>query len=104
MVIGEIINHIRLDDGGVAWIDDTRVKVIEVAMDHLAHGWSAEEIHRQHPDLSLAQVHAALAFFYDNQEAFYGAIAASVDAAESLAKGSVDSPGRRRLRAMGLLR
>ncbi len=104
MVIGEIINHIRLDDGGVAWIVDTRVKVIEVAMDHLAHGWSAEEIHRQHPDLSLAQVHAALAFYYDNQGQFNGAIAASVDVAEELARGSIDSPGRRRLRSIGLLR
>jgi uncharacterized protein (DUF433 family) len=104
MVIGEIINHIRLDDGGVAWIDDTRIKVIEVAMDHLVHGWSAEEIHRQHPDLSLAQVHAALAFYYDHQSEFDGAIAESASAAEELATGSIDSPGRRRLRAMGLLR
>jgi uncharacterized protein (DUF433 family) len=103
MAVAEIINHIRLDDKGRAWIDDTRIKVIEVAMDHIAHGWSAEEIHRQHPDLSLAQAHAALAFYYDHQAAFDHAIAESATAAEKLATGSLDSPGRRKLRAMGLL-
>src|SRR5271156_4960525 len=99
MFIAEVINHIRLDEGGLAWIDDTRIKVIEVAMDHLAHGWSPEEIHRQHPSLSLAQVHSALAFYYDHQDEFDDAIAKSATRAEELAAGDLDSPGRRRLRA-----
>ena len=103
MAVAEIINHIRLDDKGRASIDDTHIKVIEVAMDHLAHGWSAEEIHRQYPDISLAQAHAALAFYYDHQAEYDHAIAESAIAAERLAAGSLDSPGRRRLRAMGLL-
>ncbi len=30
--------HIRLDESGIAWIDDTNIKVIEVAMDRIAHG------------------------------------------------------------------
>jgi uncharacterized protein (DUF433 family) len=54
--------HIRLDDGGVAWIDDANTKVIEVAQDMVAHGWSPEEIHFQHSHLFLAQIHAALAY------------------------------------------
>ena len=74
MTASDVINHIRLDERGVAWIDQSRVKVIEVAMDHLAYGWSAEEIHRQHPHLSLAQAHAALAFYYDHQAEFDGAV------------------------------
>jgi uncharacterized protein (DUF433 family) len=103
MIGADSINHICMDERGLAWIDDTRVKVIEVAMDHLAHGWSAEEIHRQHPGLSLAQVHAALAFYYDHQSEFDEAIVDSADAAEKLAAANLDSPGRRRLRAMGLV-
>jgi len=59
--------HIEVDEHGVAWIEGTRVKVIEVAIDKLAHGSSPEEIHFQYPHLSLAQIHAALAFYYDNQ-------------------------------------
>ncbi len=103
MAVADPIHHIRLDDRDRAWIDDTRVKVVEVAMDHLAHGWSAEEIHRQHPDLSLAQAHAALAYYYDHQAEFDEAIAQSALAAEKLAAATADSPGRRKLRAMGLL-
>lgn len=59
--------HIWIDADGVAWIDDTGVKVIEVAVDKLAHGSSPEEMHIQYPHLSLAQIHAALAYYYDNQ-------------------------------------
>jgi len=40
----EPVAHIYLDAAGVAWIDDTRIKVVEVALDHLAYGWSAEEM------------------------------------------------------------
>ena len=59
--------HIRLDEQGVAWIDDANIKVIEVVLDRLAYGWSPEEIHVQHPHLSLAQIHAALAHYWDHQ-------------------------------------
>ncbi len=60
--------HIRLDERGAAWIDDTHTKDIEVALDMIAHGWSPEEIHFQHPHLSLAQVHAGLGYYYDHKE------------------------------------
>lgn len=59
--------HIETDDHGVAWIADTRVKGIEIATDKLAHGSSPEEIYFQYPHLSLAQIHAALAYYYDHQ-------------------------------------
>jgi uncharacterized protein (DUF433 family) len=103
MTATDFINHVSLDEKGVAWLDQTRVKVIEVAMDHLAHGWSAEEIHRQHPCLSLAQTHAALSFYYDHQAEFDEAIAESLRRAERAASECADSPVRRRLRAMGLI-
>jgi hypothetical protein len=45
---------IELDEQGVAWISDTKVKVIEIALDKLAHGSSPEEMHFQYPRLSLA--------------------------------------------------
>ena len=98
-----IHGHIWLDERGVAWIDDTNVKVIEVALDHIADGWSAEEIHRQHPHLSLAQAHAALAYYYDHQAQFDREIAESHKRAEQLAAENADSPLKRRLRAMGLI-
>jgi len=51
---------IHLDDHGTAWTDDISVEVIEVVLEPIAYGWSPEEIHFQHPDLSLGQIHAAL--------------------------------------------
>jgi uncharacterized protein (DUF433 family) len=59
--------HIKLDEMGVAWIDDTNVKVVEVVTDKLAYDSSPEEIYSQYPHLSMGQIHAALAYYYDHQ-------------------------------------
>ena len=67
MVTNDVTTHIVLDKKGVAWIDDTNVKVVEVLLDHLTYGHSPEEIQLQHPHLSLAQVYAAFAYYYDHQ-------------------------------------
>ena len=56
--IGETL--LEMDERGRAWIKDANTKVIEVALDWIAYRWDAETIHRQHPHLSLAQIHAAL--------------------------------------------
>jgi len=61
--------HIWVDGEGRAWIDDANVKVIEIALDHIAYGWTAEAIQENHPSLTLAQVYAALAWYYDHQAA-----------------------------------
>jgi uncharacterized protein (DUF433 family) len=88
-------SHIHRDAEGRAWIDNTNIKVIEVALDHIAYGWSADEIHVQHPHLSLAQI--------DHQEEFDRRIEASLQEADKLAAESQDSPLRRRLRLLGKL-
>lgn len=67
MLVVEPITHIRRDERGAAWIADTNTKVVEVAMDHRAYGWDAEEIHAAHPHLSLAQIHAALSYYHDHK-------------------------------------
>lgn len=58
---------ISMDDTGVPIIKGTRTKVIEIALDRIAHDWSADEICRLHGDLTLPQVHAALGYYYENQ-------------------------------------
>ena len=95
--------HIEIDERGVAWITGANTKVIEVVLDRVAYGWSPEEIHFQHPALSLAQVHAALAYYYDNQAELDAEIMRQLKEVESLAEAAKDSPGRRRLREKGLL-
>ena len=61
--------HVRPDDRRVAWIDDTKSKLFEVALDQIAHGWSPEETHIQHPYLSLGQIHAVLGYDFEDQAA-----------------------------------
>lgn len=89
--------HIKLDERGVAWIDDTNVKVIEVAVDKLAHGSSPEEMHFQYPHLSLAQIHAALAYYYDHQAELDSEIRTRWAESDELAARAGDQSLRQRL-------
>ena len=59
--------HIEIDEKGVARFAGTRFKVIHVILEHTVWKWSPEAIHEQHPDLTLAQIHSALAYYYDHQ-------------------------------------
>ena len=100
---GTVTAHIRLDERGVAWIDDTNVKVIEVALDKVAHGWSPEEMRYQHPHLSLAQIHAALSYYYDHQAEMDKEIELQLQEVESMAAKAGVKPLIVRLRASGRL-
>ena len=97
-------SHIWLAEDGRAWIDDTNTKVIEVVCDHTGWGMSAEEIHRAYPSLSLAQVHAALAYYYDHQPEFDAEIEAQLKRIDELKlQADADSPFLERMRAHGKL-
>lgn len=102
MLAAEASTHIRTDPTGRVWIDDTNVKVIEVVLDHLAYGWSADEIHEQQPHLSLAQIHAALAYYYDHQTELDRQIASDLERVRQLRAAAGESPVQRRLRAAAL--
>lgn len=95
-----LTTRIEIDPRGVAWIAGTKVKVIEVVMDKLAHGWSPEEIHFQHPHLSLAQIHAALTYYYENQPQVDAAIRTDLLEANRLAADVSDPELRRKLSAL----
>ena len=95
-------SHIEIDERGVPWITGANTKVIEVVLDKLAYGWSPEEIHFQHSALSLAQIHAALGYYYDHQAELDDEIMRQLKEIEALAEAAKDSPGRSRLRQLGL--
>lgn len=103
MIATGTITHIHSDAQGRAWIDDTNVKVIEVVKDWLAHGSSPEEMALQHPHLSLAQIHAALAHYYDHQAEYDAAVARELEAWDARVVENRNSPIRRKLRALGKL-
>ena len=60
--------HIEIAEDGRAWIAGKTVRVTQVVLDYLAHHWSAEEIHRQHPDLTRGEIHFAFAYYFDHQQ------------------------------------
>ncbi len=45
-----------------------RIRVAHIAMDYLSYGWSVEEMCRQHSYLTLAEAHAAMAYYFDHQQ------------------------------------
>jgi uncharacterized protein (DUF433 family) len=90
-------SRIEIDNRGVAWIAGANTKVIEVVLDKVAYGWNPEEMHLQHPHLSLAQIHAALAYYYENKERLDAQIEQRYHNAEQLSRESSDPNLRRKL-------
>lgn len=95
--------HIELDEQGRPWVAGANTKVIEIVVEKLAYGSSAEEIHFQHPHLSMSQIYSALAYYHDHQQEMDAEIAAQRERVNKLAEEAKDSPGRNRLRSLGLL-
>ena len=104
MTAVESTTRIVRDEHGRVWVAGANVKVLEVVLDHLAYGWSADEIHEQHPRLSLGQIHAALAYYYDHQAELEAQIERELKAVRDLRVEAGDSPLQRRLRALALAR
>lgn len=60
------IEHIEIDDKGTARIAGNRSRVVNIVIDAL-NGMTPAQIHEQYPHLSLAQIHSALAYYYDHK-------------------------------------
>ena len=97
--------HIVLDEEEVALIEGTTMKVTELIVERLAYGWSPEELHLQHPYLTLSQVHAALAYYWDHAAQLDEEIAVRLKKVEELrhTEKREPSPLIVRLKAQGLL-
>jgi uncharacterized protein (DUF433 family) len=61
------INFISIDVNGTAYITGTKMKVRDIVMEKNAWGLTVEGIQRGHEHLSLAQIYAALSYYYENQ-------------------------------------
>lgn len=92
-----VVSQIEIDDRGVAWIAGANTKVIEVVLDKIAHGWSPEEMHFQHPHLSLAQIHSALAYYYEHKGKIDTQIERELREAQELSAASADPVFRKKL-------
>ncbi|MFO0950676.1 MAG: DUF433 domain-containing protein [Isosphaeraceae bacterium] len=95
---------ITFDDLGRAVLAGTNTKVIEIALDHSAHGWSPQEIYFQHyREISLAQIHAALSFYFEHQADFDAEIERQLREFEKARLESGESPFASRARQEGKL-
>ena len=97
LVTATFATQIELDDRSIAWIAGTKVKVIEVVLDKVAYGSSPEEIHFQHPNLSLAQIHGALTYYYENQDKVDEQIRRGLEDSDKLAAHLSNAEFRRKL-------
>jgi uncharacterized protein (DUF433 family) len=90
--------HVVLDDTGVAYVGGTGMKVIELVNSWQAYGWSPEELHFQYPQLSLGQIHSALAYYWDHQAALDTAIRSQLTEVDALRRSTPPVPLAARVR------
>jgi uncharacterized protein (DUF433 family) len=95
--------HIRIDENRVPIIAGTTMKVIELVLEHVAHGWSPEELKYQHPYLELGQIYSALAYYYDHKEVLDLEIERRLEKVDLLQKRMPQTSLRQKLMAKGLL-
>jgi uncharacterized protein (DUF433 family) len=79
-----------------------RIRVTQIVMDYLAHGWSPDEMCRQYPHLRSAEVHSAMAYYFDHQTELDAEIRAEWETAEQARRDTPRSPFLQRLIAKGL--
>ncbi len=70
--------------GGKVRIAGHRIRVLDVAILHERRGLSPEEIVGQYPGLTLADVHAALSYYFDNRHEIEEEIRHEAEVAEQL--------------------
>ena len=79
--------------GGRPRIDGHRIQVEDVAIWHERMGMSPDEIVTEYPSITLAEVYAALAYYYENRER----IDADIEAAKRYAEEMRAKAGPSRL-------
>jgi len=80
-----------------------RIRIAQLVMDYMAHGWSVDEMCRQHPYLRPAEAYAAMGYYFDHQDEIDNEIRVEWKQAEQAKAQTPDSPFATRMRARGLL-
>lgn len=95
--------HVVLDSSNTPLIAGTTMKVVELVLAHIAHGWSPEELHFQFPHLSLGKIHSALAYYWDHQTALDADLEKRLQTATELRRSLGEPPLGDKLRSRGLI-
>ncbi len=95
--------HVVLDEKNFPIVAGTNMKVIELVLEKTAYGWSPEELHFQHPYLSLGQIYSALAYYWDHKEALDRDIEERLKLVNQIQKETGRTPLEDRLKSEGLI-
>ena len=95
------IEHIVLDDKGRPCLKKSNFKLVQFIGAMLGQRWTPEETLEQYPDLTLGEIHAALAYYYDHKDNMDAEMQRLSDDVDQLRAQTLDSPLRQKLRAMG---
>ena len=79
------------------------MKVIEIVLAQRSYGWTAEEIQINHRYLSMGQIYAALAYYWDNRQALDQDIERREVVIQKQEQAARESAFASRLRSQGLL-
>lgn len=103
MSVATTYEHIKLATNGVAIIAGTNTKIVEIVLETKAYGWSPEEIHFQHPYLSLGQIYSALAYYYDHLTEFESEIKERLAKVKEIQADTGSGKVRNLLKKQGLI-
>lgn len=82
-------------------MEGSTIHVADLIAQKLAWGWSAEELHFQHPHISLGAVYSALAYYADHEEEINTQIATSMKIAKEFRRNTPPSRFVERMKREG---
>jgi len=87
-----VYSHITKDPevcGGRACIDGTRIRVVDIAC-LLRDGYTPDRMLDVYPSLNLAQIHAALSYYYENPQEIESALREDREVADRIESDRAD--------------
>ncbi len=93
--------HITLNEDRFPEIAGTTMKIVELVVEQQAYGWSPEELHFQHPYLTLGQIRSALAYYWDHREELDLGIRRRLERGSESRRAAHPSPLARMVRSKG---
>lgn len=80
-----------------------RIRVAQIVMDYLAHGWSPDEMCQHYPHFLPAETHAAMMYYYDHQVEIDAEIRAELADVRTAEISASPTPFEARLRSKGVI-
>jgi hypothetical protein len=85
--------HIEKPDGKPARLARVpRIKVYQIVIDYLDHHWTPEEMVVHYPHLQLAEVYAAMTYYFDHQEEIKSDIKTADELVQTLQAEAEETP------------